>query len=411
MAVFSELIKNFNKIRDYMRDFYVYGFKPRCAFTAKSLRSYDNEKRRIESYLGDYIKWEYGVAGKKTAISLDSSQISQNPLYAAWKSKSFTSNDILLHFYLLDILSDGSYVSAPVLTERICEKSEKIFDTQIVRLKCNEYVNEGILLSQKHGKTLCYALSQCYFKDLGFRLLIDAVKFFMEAAPFGEIGSYILDNEDTTNDLFSFKHHYIVHTLEDGILFDLLKAIRQNKLIRFQNFSDRTKQTNQFEGLPLKIFVSVTTGRRYVCVYNVGRKRYTCFRLDYIKSVTLLEEVLEAVDLRTKLNNNLEKVWGVGFSGRFRMEVLSLKLHIDEEKEFYVIERIHREGRGGTLVRLDKNTFLYTKECYDTNEMSPWIKTFIGRILAIEGTNTTLIERFYRDLKSMYTMYFSEEVQ
>ena len=24
---YSELIKNFNKIRDYMRDFYVYGFK------------------------------------------------------------------------------------------------------------------------------------------------------------------------------------------------------------------------------------------------------------------------------------------------------------------------------------------------------------------------------------------------
>ena len=26
---YSELIKNFNKIRDYMRDFYVYGFKSR----------------------------------------------------------------------------------------------------------------------------------------------------------------------------------------------------------------------------------------------------------------------------------------------------------------------------------------------------------------------------------------------
>ena len=26
---YSELIKNFNKVRDYMRDFYVYGFKSR----------------------------------------------------------------------------------------------------------------------------------------------------------------------------------------------------------------------------------------------------------------------------------------------------------------------------------------------------------------------------------------------
>lgn len=38
---YSELIKNFNKIRDYMRDFYVYGFKSRDDYTKKSTRSYD----------------------------------------------------------------------------------------------------------------------------------------------------------------------------------------------------------------------------------------------------------------------------------------------------------------------------------------------------------------------------------
>ena len=48
---YSELIKNFDKIRDYMRDFYVYGFKSRDDYTKKSARSYDDEKRRIESWL------------------------------------------------------------------------------------------------------------------------------------------------------------------------------------------------------------------------------------------------------------------------------------------------------------------------------------------------------------------------
>lgn len=40
---YSELVKNFNKIRDYMREFYVYGFKSRDEFTKKSARSYDDE--------------------------------------------------------------------------------------------------------------------------------------------------------------------------------------------------------------------------------------------------------------------------------------------------------------------------------------------------------------------------------
>ena len=43
---YSELIKNFERIRDYMREFYVYGFESRDEYDAKSARSYDNELRR-----------------------------------------------------------------------------------------------------------------------------------------------------------------------------------------------------------------------------------------------------------------------------------------------------------------------------------------------------------------------------
>ena len=45
MAEFQELIKNFDRIRDYMRQFYVYGFKVRNDFSEKSSRTYDNERR------------------------------------------------------------------------------------------------------------------------------------------------------------------------------------------------------------------------------------------------------------------------------------------------------------------------------------------------------------------------------
>ena len=41
---YSELIKNFDHIRSYMRDFFVYGFKTREQYDRKSLRSYDNER-------------------------------------------------------------------------------------------------------------------------------------------------------------------------------------------------------------------------------------------------------------------------------------------------------------------------------------------------------------------------------
>lgn len=76
---YSELIKNFERIRDYMREFYVYGFKSRKEYDAKSARSYDNERRRIESWLGDYMSFRQNAGGKNVFLSVDSRAVSHTP--------------------------------------------------------------------------------------------------------------------------------------------------------------------------------------------------------------------------------------------------------------------------------------------------------------------------------------------
>jgi len=402
MAEFSELIKKFDKIRDYMRDFYVYGFKSRTDFTKKSARTYDNEKRRCESYMGKYMKWDYSGGNKTSFISVDCAQIPTNPLYAAWKSKSFTSNDIMLHFYILSFLSKES-MSVEALTDVICERSEKIFDIQTVRNKCNEYINAGMLVREKKGNAFFYGMVPKSISTS--EELISAIQFFQGSVPFGEVGSYILDNEGSDNELFAFKHYYIAHTLENGVLFDFLSAIRQNRLVVFENQSEKTGNTNIFEGIPLKIFVSAATGRRFVCVYSCKTRRFSNFRLDYIKKVVFDNETEVALELREKLNQNLDKVWGVSFGNTHRLEIVCMKLHIDEQREQFIIDRLKREGQGGELLHLAKNTFLYTKEMFDSSDISPWIKTFTGRIVGLEGTNEFLIERFYGDMKRMAKMY------
>ena len=69
---YSELIKNFNRTRDYMREFYVYGFKSRDEYGRKSTRSYDDERRRVESWLGDYMQFRKNADGKNVFLSIDS---------------------------------------------------------------------------------------------------------------------------------------------------------------------------------------------------------------------------------------------------------------------------------------------------------------------------------------------------
>ena len=62
---YSELIKDFSRIRAYLRSFYVYGFQHRSEFTRKSARSYDNERRRVESWLGDYMTFRQDEEGRR----------------------------------------------------------------------------------------------------------------------------------------------------------------------------------------------------------------------------------------------------------------------------------------------------------------------------------------------------------
>jgi len=88
-VAYNERVKNFNRIRDYMREFYVYGFKSRDEFTKKSARSYDDEKRRLESWLGDYMQFRQTADGKNVFLSIDSRLSRHNPLYKAWKTKLY----------------------------------------------------------------------------------------------------------------------------------------------------------------------------------------------------------------------------------------------------------------------------------------------------------------------------------
>ena len=110
---YSELVKGISKIRSFLRDFYVFGFYSREEYASLyqiSPRSYDNERRRIESWMQEYLRFYQNSSGKKIFLSVDGSSILHNPLYRAFKAKSFTANDAFLHFCLMDLFADGQVI-------------------------------------------------------------------------------------------------------------------------------------------------------------------------------------------------------------------------------------------------------------------------------------------------------------
>ena len=258
---YSELIKNYNRVRGYMREFFVYGFKSREDFTRKSGRTYDNERRRIESWLGDYMRFHQTAEGKIVFLSIDSRRVRHNPLYKAWKSKSFTDGAITLHFILLDILRD------PEITLSLGEICEQIsgylaafdtavcFDESTVRKKLGDYAKEGILEKVRRGRSVYYRRmpdSECYSRDI--------LDFFSEVTPCGVVGSFLLDKHPQQESHFSFKHHYITTALDSEVTADLLSAMRRQKSIRIEILNRDRQSVSEHLVTPLRILYGVPDG-------------------------------------------------------------------------------------------------------------------------------------------------------
>lgn len=403
---YSELIKNFNKIRDYMRDFYVYGFKSRDDYTKKSARSYDNEKRRIESWLGDYMKFRQTADGKNVFLSIDSRVSRHNPLYKAWKTKSFTDGDIALHFLIMDILEDGQELSLVDIATQVDEylaafENARVFDASTIRKKLNEYVKEGLLVSRKNGKTMLYRRTDAFEMPSA-----DILDFFSETAPCGVIGSFLEDRTDEIADRFAFKHHYITGAMDSEVLCTILEAIHEKRNITVELMNRKKDRMTETDVVPLRVMISVQSGRQYMMAYNPHFKRISAYRLDNIVTVKSGKPADRFDELRVKLDGMQQHMWGVATdspSGN-RMEHIEFTVQYDDGEQ-HIPKRLEREKRIGQLEYIDEHTCRFSADVYDASELIPWIRTFICRITDISISNKVLEIQFKEDLRTMYEMY------
>lgn len=395
---YHELIKSFHRIRPYVRSFYVYGFRHREDYDEKSARSYDNERRRVESWLGDYMQFRQDGDGKRVFLSVDSRSITGNPLYQAFKAKSFTDGEITLHFLLMDLLdTEEGLTLTEILDELEGYLSEfeeaELPDESSVRKLLKEYEQLGLVRKVKQGKHvrmfLCddSVLLDCW---------VDALAFFAETAPLGVVGSYLLDKEKKIPQYYRFKHHYILNTLDSEILYALFSCMGEGKTAHLQ------LHNRSIEILPLKIYISTQTGRQYVLGQAYGRFRFV--RLDLIDSVKPGNTAAISEDLPVQLAEFQRKLWGTSVKKGDILEHVEMVIHTEPEESF-IVQRLEREKRSGSVAQLENGNWKFEANVFDALELMPWIRTFIGRIVSLKSTNPEIEKRFQADLAAMIQMY------
>lgn len=339
---------------------------------------------------------------------MDSRKIRHNPFYKALKAKSFTANDIMLHFFLLDILQPGEKFTLRQLMDRMdeaylaCFTEPATLDISTVRKKLAEYAELGLIENEKCGRELYYERSK---DEVDLDAWHDAVSFFAETNQIGVVGSFIEDKLAAGNSVFSYKHHYLLHALESDVLLDLLAAMEHKQCVRIESCSSRGNNIS-FRVLPLKIYVSTQSGRRYVMCWFFKAHRIIFCRLDN------LERVLEAKPVRDydkfcAMAEQMEQhLWGVSMNRgpADALEHVELVVRISSD-EPYILQCLEREKRCGRVEKIDAEHYRFVADVHDAGEMLPWLRTFIGRIESFSCSNKAVAEKFRQDLAEVYAMY------
>ena len=405
MKEFSELIKNIEILRRLIREFFVFGYKSRNDYDKKSARTYDNEKRRIASYFAKLFNEERDGSGKKVSILIDSDAIDSNPLYRLYKAKSFTDNDLVLHFIILDTLRDLEGANAFDISNYIDKHygiKDDSFDLGTIRGKLNEYVELGLLSCSKDGSKLIYRLADDFD---GSEIDWDMIYYFSEVDVLGVIGSYILDRKDDFSPMIKFKHRQLFAVIDSYYLILLLDAIKQHKKLCITRKSEadnvRKSEITTRAIIPLKILINRQNGRQYLAAYDYIEKAFLNYRLDHITEIEYVNEYLneeQFCQLRNEIDERLHSTWNVNFFANKNPQKVELIVRVEKGEEF-VVTRLKREGHGGEVAQIAEDRYLYRKSVYDPSEMIPWVKSFIGRIVSFTSEDKAVEEQFNNDLK------------
>ena len=155
------LINNYNKIRNITRTVYLYGIYNNRQMYPVSDRKLSNEKLRIKHLYKNHYKSEFYNNKKYIGLFYDKVYYSRNFMAKSYFIKTFTNDDFILYFSLLEILSDEPRDIDDILDEFYNKRydGEIISKSTFIR-KINELNKEDIIQKVLRTNKYYYKLKE-----------------------------------------------------------------------------------------------------------------------------------------------------------------------------------------------------------------------------------------------------------
>ncbi len=411
------LIRDYDNIRYILRTIYIFGCFTRDDFIEMGIsgRKYDNEQRRISSYLPQKFIQKRRIDKKVLLYCSYSMQDSEkNYLVDTFRNKSFTALDIMAFFYVQQLLADGKEMTATELLDAIPILNDTvIFTKDNLRVKLDELVEKGYIESHKEGRTVLYKLADDIWNDFSNEELEEIclyLEYIKNVSPI-EIPYYFLEQKlqlymeyerkinMKQHKVFALKHNHIFNSLDNDILIQILRGCSSKKSLKLSMDNGKDRKV-----LPVKVIHDSTYGRQYLYCFDMEIEKQSVIRIDRICSVSLSRKMsCEENQIVNGVINLTEECWCTsGVNSELKEIVIEFKF--DELKEAYILRRINQEGHNGEIRRVDEGIYEFRARLRDPNEMIPWIRSFgeRARVINSEGCNTieVLAEDWKRAVKN-----------
>lgn len=440
------------KFKNALRDYYSYGFKSYGDFES-SKTTVNADWERLNNILQDYFEWSFDKCTAFFA-SADSQSMQENPFQRVYcfcryndRDPVFFFNTILalapkvmlrdgvdslgLDYDIIMRLEDDIVDNKPLSSSELacfCNDDSEPFDgnNNMINKRLSELRDLGVLIqpNRKRNSTNRWVLNSFATRQLiesgrttnsQFEYhLIRAVDFFSKYMPLGTVGSHIKHRLCCDNSSpFRFKHEYFTQALNDYNLIDLLYAIENGYWCEIEYSYAIAKTKTTLICFPLDVKISSVNGREYVSYYEPFKRSYSNLRLELIDSIKYINDgdITDAVsgraiflkdpDIENDIKNahhSMNYSWGISTTVEqvgnaidpAPKRTVKLRVFYDSQTEQFIVNRLQREKRAGTVAVSDRYID-FEADVSDDREMKPWIRSFYSRILSMEGLSEDML--------------------
>ncbi len=425
-------IKNYERIRLFLHNIF---FEPNMnkeqmnKFGIKK-RTYYNILKNIKLYLKNNMQSSKINSSMNYHIIHDLYKCSNNFYADTYMYSSYVITDIFYYILILQILNNNDEIKYDEIINMF--KDQEFIDNEINKIKprIKELVDLGIILETVKNtyKLMPDILDSIddmienilYLHDYyGLSYLLEIVIFYYNYHFFSTPGYFITkiinqmdiinNNSDeyftTENNIFVFRYNPIHNTIYNDILWDILTAIKDKKLIQYKYKhinEDKTVSICSYSMIPSAIILEYEYGKQYCYGYSKQLNEYIISRVDMMSEININTA---GIDDNKYFNHNpdiIESAWNV--STIKNNEKVEIMFHIPGDNKT-ILRRINNTKRHGILKKIHSEKYIFTIEVNDSLELVPWVNSFGHYAVVNKEISPQLYNKIMQHNEELRQMY------